>query len=165
MAMLRKFLGPIQHRLDAVAILIGNFAPSRHEMERYRIGLLRLKIPVQSGILWIGFNLKRSGFLVPNLQMNSYRILPLSVFYPATKIISGDKIVEVCSQLDALNGSLFDRLVHPLNLTLRPGMLQLVQPMLYAAFVTDPIEDVAKTVDVTGALGELNSVVYQYGMD
>ncbi len=67
--------------------------------------------------------------------------------------------------MEALDGSLFDGAVHALNLTIRPGMFHLGQPMLDAVFVAGPIEDVTKVVDVAGAVGELNSVVFQYGMD
>ena len=52
--------------------------------------------------------------------------------------------------------------VHPLHLTVRPGMVGLGQPMFDAVLNTNPVEDVGKREFVFFTVGELNTVVGQY---
>lgn len=64
--------------------------------------------------------------------------------------------------IEVLDSCVFDRAVHPLDLTIRPEMLQLRQTMLDVVFVTDPIEDVVEGICVAGPIGELDTIVGQY---
>ena len=44
--------------------------------------------------------------------------------------------------VEALDGRFLDRAVHPLDLSVGPGMLDLGEPVLDAMFVADAVEDV-----------------------
>ena len=65
---------------------------------------------------------------------------------PAPIIIGVDEVVEVCGQLGmavvmvALDGGFLDRPVHPFDLSVGPGMLDLGQAMLDPIFLASHIE-------------------------
>ena len=88
-----------------------------------------------------------------------------------TVIVGVDEVVEVCGQLGvavvvvALDRSLLDCPVHPLDLAVGPGMLDLGQPMLDLMLVADPVEDVVEGVFVVRHVGELDAVIGQHGVD
>ena len=65
----------------------------------------------------------------------------------------------------ALDGSILDCAVHSLDLSVRPGMVHLGQAVLDPVVFTDPVEDVLKRMGVFLAVGELDAVVRQDGMD
>ena len=89
----------------------------------------------------------------------------------ATEIVGCDEVDKVCAQLvmvivmEAFDGRFLDGAVHPLDLTIGPGMLDLGQPMLDVVFVADPVEDVVERITIAGAVGELDAIVRQHGMD
>lgn len=63
--------------------------------------------------------------------------------------------------VEALDGGVLDGPIHPLDLAVRPGMVDLCEPVLDAMFVADAVEDVLKGMPVAGPVGELNAVVGQ----
>lgn len=67
--------------------------------------------------------------------------------------------------VEALDGRLLDRSVHPFDLSVGPGMLHLGQAMLDAVIVADPIEDVLEGISITSSVGELNAIVGQNGVN
>lgn len=67
--------------------------------------------------------------------------------------------------MEAFDGCFPDCPVHPLNLTVRPWMIGFRQTMFDPVLVTDPIEDVVKSVLVTRLVGKLDAVVGQSRMD
>lgn len=48
--------------------------------------------------------------------------------------------------VEVFDGDVLDCAVHPFDLSARPGMLELCEPVLDAAPIADPIEDVLATV-------------------
>src|SRR5687767_13739306 len=64
-----------------------------------------------------------------------------------------------------VNCRLFESAIHALHLTVRPGMIGLSQAMLDTLFGTDAIKQQRESVTVCWAIGELNAVVGQKGMD
>ena len=89
----------------------------------------------------------------------------------ATVIVGIDEVVEVGCQLGmavvmvAFDGRFLDRSIHPFDLTVGPGMLDLGQPVLDVMLVADPVEDVVEGVFVVRHVGELDAVVGQHGVD
>lgn len=67
--------------------------------------------------------------------------------------------------MEAFDGRFLDCAVHALDLTIRPRMFHFGQPMLDAILVADAIEDMAEIMDISRAIGELDAVVRQHGMD
>src|SRR5271167_2373550 len=70
----------------------------------------------------------------------------------------------------APDGGLFQRPVHPFDLTVRPGMLRLCQPVLDAIFPAAHVEHVSDiapsgTVRVSRRESELDAVISQDRMD
>ncbi len=65
----------------------------------------------------------------------------------------------------ALDGGFLDCPVHPLDLAVSPGMLDLGQPVLDLMFVADPVEDMMEGVFVVRHIGELDPVIRQHGVD
>ena len=67
---------------------------------------------------------------------------------PAAKIVGIDKVIEVALELlvavivIAFDSCLLDGPVHPLDLTIGPGVFDLGQPVLDAVFLTAHIEHV-----------------------
>lgn len=70
--------------------------------------------------------------------------------------------------VEALDGCLLDRAVHPLDLAVGPRMVRLGQPVFDPVRLADHVEahrPGADGVPVAGLLGELDAVVGQYGVD
>lgn len=67
--------------------------------------------------------------------------------------------------VEPLDGGLLDRAVHPFDLPVRPGMLHFGEPVLDAVVVADAVEDVLEDVPVLLAVGELDSVVGEHGVN
>jgi hypothetical protein len=72
--------------------------------------------------------------------------------------------------METLDGSLLDRAVHALGLTVGPGMIGFRQAVLDAVTPARPVERVAPkacrdTASVPGKTGELDAVVGQHRMD
>jgi len=68
----------------------------------------------------------------------------------------------------ALNGSLFDRAVHPLNLAIGPRMVGFRQPMLDPIGVANHVEahwSGIGSVSVPGLLSELDAVICENSVD
>jgi len=65
----------------------------------------------------------------------------------------------------AFDRCLFDRAVHPFDLSIRPGMLDLGQAVLDAMLAADAIEDMLEGMDIGLAVGELDAVISQYRME
>ncbi len=55
--------------------------------------------------------------------------------------------------------------IHPLDLAIRLRVVHLGQPLLDAIFSTDAAEDLLEGVCVSLAIGELDAVIGQHGMD
>lgn len=62
-------------------------------------------------------------------------------------------------------GGVLDGAVHPFDLSVRPGMLELCEPVLDAVLVAGPVEDMVEGVSVAGLIGELNTAVRQHRVD
>ena len=70
--------------------------------------------------------------------------------------------------VEALDGCVLDRPVHPLDLAVRPRVVRLGQPVLDPIGFADHVEAHRPRIDgvpVPGLLGELDAVVGQYGVD
>jgi hypothetical protein len=67
--------------------------------------------------------------------------------------------------MKALDGGFLDRAVHSLNLAVHPGMHHLDEAVFEPVLATNAVEDVRKGVRIQGAVGELNAVVGQHGVD
>ena len=65
----------------------------------------------------------------------------------------------------AIDGGLFDRLVHSLDLTMGPGMFNLSQPVFDVTFSTNTVEDRLKGMVILCPVGQLNTVIRQYRMN
>lgn len=59
----------------------------------------------------------------------------------------------------AFDGRCLDRPVHPLDLTVGPGVLHLSEAMLDPVLVADPVEDMVEGIFVPGLIDELDAVV------
>src|SRR3954471_7726333 len=60
---------------------------------------------------------------------------------------------------------LLERAVHPLHLTIRPGVIGFGQPMFDAMFGTDAVKQQGKSVAIRWAISKLDAVVGQNGVD
>lgn len=60
--------------------------------------------------------------------------------------------------VEALDGGVVDGSAHALDLSVRPGMLELCEPVLDAVLVTDPIEVVVESAFVANLISELDAV-------
>ena len=67
--------------------------------------------------------------------------------------------------VEALDGRFLDGAVHPLDLTVGPGMIHLGQLVLDVVLIADPVEDVLDVPDVLLTRSELHTVVSQHGVD
>lgn len=67
--------------------------------------------------------------------------------------------------MEPLHGGLFDCAVHSFDLTIGPGVFHLGQPVLDPMLSADPVEDVLHREDVALAMGELDAVVGQHGVE
>ena len=101
---------------------------------------------------------------------------PLEGLQPPPVIVGIDEVVEVGSQLGvavvmvSLDRRLLDRPVHPFDLPIGPGMLDLGEPVLDLVFVAAHVEHVGHVsgcgaVCVAWREGELDAIVSQDGVD
>ena len=67
--------------------------------------------------------------------------------------------------VEAFDGCVLDSAVHPLDLSVGPGMIGLGEPVLDTVFSADAVEDVLQSVAVPLAIGELYAVVGERGVD
>jgi hypothetical protein len=67
--------------------------------------------------------------------------------------------------MEALDGRVLDGAVHPLDLSVGPGVLYLGEPVLDAMLITHAIEDVFEGVAIADPVGELDAVVCQHDVD
>ena len=70
--------------------------------------------------------------------------------------------------MEAFDGRFLDRAVHPLDLTVSPGMVRLGEPMLDIVCLADHVEaHLARPGDVAiaGLLGELDAIMGQDSVD
>ena len=101
-----------------------------------------------------------------------------------SEIVGADEVVEVASDLvevvvvEALDGCVLDRAV-PLpgnglpanherdafNLAIRPGMLDLGQPMVDLMLAADAVEEVLEGVNVPVVVGELDAIVSKHDVE
>lgn len=65
----------------------------------------------------------------------------------------------------AFDRCLLDCPVHPLDLAIGPGMLDLGESVLNVVLVADPVEDMVEGVFVVRHVGELDAIVGQHGVD
>ncbi len=61
----------------------------------------------------------------------------------------------------AFDGRLLERAVHAFDLAVRPGMLDLREPVFDAIFVADTVEEVDEGITIPLLVGELNAVIRQ----
>ncbi len=118
-----------------------------------------------------------SGSEVQILQMYSYVFVGCQTIQglePAGEIISGHEIGEMRAQLivtvvmETLDGGLLDGAVHPLDLTIGPGMIGLRQSVLDSVRLADHVEAHLPGIDrvsIPGLVGELDPVVGKDRMD
>ena len=71
----------------------------------------------------------------------------------------------VAGVVAAAHGGVLERAVHPFDLAIGPRVVGLRQPVLDAMFPADAAEDVLHCEDVAVAMGKLDAVVGQDGMD
>ena len=73
--------------------------------------------------------------------------------------------------MEDLDGRLFDRAVHSLGLTIRPGVIGFCQPVLDAILGADAIEDMGAKISSRGSvpvlrqIGEGHAIIGEYRMD
>ena len=83
---------------------------------------------------------------------------------PSPEVIGADEVGEVISQLfvvvvvKAFDGRLLDRAVHAFDLTVRPRVLDLGEPVLNLMLAADPVEDVLEGINMPIMIGELDVV-------
>ena len=65
----------------------------------------------------------------------------------------------------ALDRRLLDRAIHPLDLSVCPGMIDFRQPMLDAVPLADAVEQMFESPSILQAVGELDAVVREDGMN
>lgn len=65
----------------------------------------------------------------------------------------------------SFDGCVLDGAVHPLDLTIGPGVVHLGQPVLDTVLIADAIEDVLAVADVAHAIGELDGVIGEHCVD
>jgi hypothetical protein len=95
----------------------------------------------------------------------------LKCFEAASEAIGLDEVVQVEVELlvavimAAFDGSFFKGAVHPLDLSICPGVFGLREPVLNGQFAASPLEEMYSGVFVLLPVGELDAVVTQHGMD
>ena len=67
--------------------------------------------------------------------------------------------------MGALDGGFLDCPVHPLNLAIGPGVLDLGQSVIDSMLVANSVEDVVEGVFVVRHVGELDAVIGQHRVD
>ena len=81
------------------------------------------------------------------------------------EVVGADEVGQVSSQLvvvvvvEAFDGRFFDRPIHPFHLTIRPGMLDLGEPVVDLMLAADTVKDVLECVDMPVVIGELDAII------
>ncbi len=89
---------------------------------------------------------------------------------PAGEVVGREEVAQVSAQLtvavvmEAFYRCLLDCSVHPFDLTIGPGMVDLGEPVLDAVLVADAIKDVVEGVCMVSVIGELDAVVGKHRM-
>ncbi len=71
---------------------------------------------------------------------------------PASKVVGRDEVGKMLAELivalvvEALDGGVLDRPVHPFDLAVGPGMFDFREPVFDLVLVADPIEDMVEGV-------------------
>lgn len=65
----------------------------------------------------------------------------------------------------ALDGRVLEGAIHPLDLTVSPGMIDFRQPVLDAMLFTDAVEQMLESPFILQAIGELDAVVREDDMN
>src|SRR5579859_2895005 len=97
-------------------------------------------------------------------------------FESSGKVVSSHEVSHVCTKLgvavvmEAVNSGLFDGAIHTFDLSVGPRMPGLSEAMIDSVQKTDPVERVSAETSrgaftIFGQIGELDSVVGQYGMN
>jgi Transposase DDE domain len=92
------------------------------------------------------------------------------------EVVGGDEVAEVGSQLVvsvivvALNCGLFDGAVHPLHLTVVPGMIRFGEPVVDAVQKTGPVKRMAAkagcwSLSILWKISELDAIVGEHGVN
>ena len=100
------------------------------------------------------------------------------------EVVGADEVGEVLAQLvvivvmEAFDGRVFDRAIplpgsglpanrerDPLNLAIRPGMLDLGQPVVDVMLAADAVEDVLEGMNVPVVVGELDAIVCEHDVE
>ena len=82
---------------------------------------------------------------------------------PSPEVVGADEVGKMISELvvivvvEAFHGRLLDRAVHAFDLAVRPGMLDLGEPVVDLIFPADPVEDVLEGINVPFVIGELDA--------
>jgi hypothetical protein len=108
--------------------------------------------------------------------MNSWGVRPWRGLEAARKIVGSGKLGQTPFELlmivvvEALDGGFLDGPVHPLDLTIGPGMLHLGQAVLDAVLLAAHVEHVGDVaggwpIGIAGWEGELDTVVGEDGVD
>ncbi len=90
---------------------------------------------------------------------------------PSPEVVGADEVGEVVSQLlvvvvvKAFDGCVLDRAVHSFDLTIRPGVLDLGQPVLNLMLAADPVEDMLEGINVPIMIGELDAIIRQHDVE
>lgn len=95
---------------------------------------------------------------------------------PPPVIVGVDEVVEMCSELRvavimvSFDGSLLDRPVHPFDLPIGPGMLDLGEPVFDPVLFAPHVEHVGYpsrcgAVGVAWREGKLDAIIGQHGVD
>lgn len=67
--------------------------------------------------------------------------------------------------VEALHGRFLDRAVHAFDLTIRPGVLDLGQPVLNLMLAADPIKDMLEGMNMPLVIGELNAIIRHHDVE
>ena len=103
---------------------------------------------------------------------------------PSPEVVGADEVGEVLAQLvvivvmEAFDGRVLDRAIplpgsglpanrerDPLDLAIRPGVLDLGQPVVDLMLAADPVADVLAGMNVPIVVGELAAVIGQHDVD
>lgn len=109
-------------------------------------------------------------FRCPSFADELVRREALERLQSSPEVVGDDEVGKMLFQLrvivvvEALDGGVLDGSVHAFNLSVRPGMFELCEPVLDVVLVADPIEDVVESVFVADLIGELDTVAPTEGV-
>ena len=87
------------------------------------------------------------------------------------EVIGADEGLKMTSELivavvvEAFHGRILDRAVHPLDLTIGPGMLDFGEPVINLMLVADTVKDMRECGCVAFLVRELDAVIGQHDVD